>query len=120
MDSQFQFDWQAAINSIPFLIKGIPYTLMISFGGLMIGFALGIIFGLLSINKKWFLRWPATAYIEMGEFEKALPHIQQALEDVEIQSLKNKLMIQRAIAYAGLGNIAKAEQTLLDFIFLKI
>src|SRR5690554_7667456 len=65
VDSQFQFDWQAAINSIPFLIKGIPYTLLISFGGLMIGFALGIIFGLLSINKKWFLRWPATAYIEI-------------------------------------------------------
>ena len=65
MDSQFQFDWQAAINSIPFLIKGIPYTLMISFGGLVIGFALGIIFGLLSINKKWFFKWPATAYIEI-------------------------------------------------------
>ncbi|WP_417513052.1 amino acid ABC transporter permease [Marinobacter sp.] len=65
MESQFQFDWQAAIDSIPFLIKGIPYTLMISFGGLMIGFALGIIFGLLSINKQWFLKWPATAYIEI-------------------------------------------------------
>ena len=39
MESQFQFDWQAAINSIPFLLEGIPYTLMISFGGLLIGFA---------------------------------------------------------------------------------
>ncbi len=65
MEFQFQFDWQAAIDSIPFLIKGIPYTLLISFGGLLIGFALGIVFGLLSINKKWFLRWPATAYIEI-------------------------------------------------------
>lgn len=65
MEFQFQFDWQAAIDSIPFLIKGIPYTLLISFGGLLIGFALGIFFGLLSINKKWFLRWPATAYIEI-------------------------------------------------------
>ena len=37
MESQFQFDWQAAINSIPFLLEGIPYTLMISFGGLLIG-----------------------------------------------------------------------------------
>ncbi|MCL1478971.1 MAG: ABC transporter permease subunit [Marinobacter sp.] len=65
MESQFQFDWQAAIDSIPFLAKGIPYTLMISFGGLVIGFLLGILFGLLSINKHWYLRWPATAYIEI-------------------------------------------------------
>ena len=65
MEFQFQFDWQAAINSIPYLAKGIPYTLMISFGGLAIGFVLGIVFGLLSINKNWFLRWPATAYIEI-------------------------------------------------------
>ena len=65
MESQFQFDWQAAIDSIPFLAKGIPYTLMISFGGLVIGFLLGIFFGLLSINKHWYFRWPATAYIEI-------------------------------------------------------
>lgn len=65
MDSQFQFDWQAAINSIPFLLEGIPYTLLISFGGLAMGFMLGIFFGLLSINKRWFLRWPAIAYIEI-------------------------------------------------------
>lgn len=61
----FQFDWQAATDAIPFLLKGVPYTLIISFGGLVIGFALGIVFGLLSINKHWFLRWPATAYIEV-------------------------------------------------------
>ena len=65
MEFQFQFDWQAAIDSIPFLLEGIPYTLLISFGGLLIGFALGIFFGLLSINKRWFLKWPATAYIEI-------------------------------------------------------
>ena len=65
MESQFQFDWQAAIDSIPFLAKGIPYTLMISFGGLAIGFLLGILFGLLSINKHWYFRWPATTYIEI-------------------------------------------------------
>src|SRR5690606_14640362 len=51
VEFQFQFDWQAAIDSIPYLAKGIPYTLMISFGGLAIGFVLGIVFGLLSINN---------------------------------------------------------------------
>src|SRR5690554_7471589 len=71
VEFQFQFDWQAAIDSIPYLAKGIPYTLMISFGGLAIGFVLGIVFGLLSINKKWFLRWPATAYIEIFRDRKS-------------------------------------------------
>ncbi|HET8791937.1 MAG TPA: amino acid ABC transporter permease [Modicisalibacter sp.] len=65
MDVTFQFDWQAAINSIPFLLKGIPWTLIISFGGLAIGFIIGIIFGLLRINPVRLLRWPAIAYIEI-------------------------------------------------------
>lgn len=61
----FSFDWQAAINSLPFLLKGLPYTLMISFGGLFIGFIIGIVTGLMSLSKTLFLRWPATAYIEI-------------------------------------------------------
>jgi glutamine transport system permease protein len=65
VESGFQFDWSAAVGSIPFLLKGIPYTLMISFGGLLIGFVIGIVFGLLSLNKNRLLRWPATAYIEI-------------------------------------------------------
>lgn len=65
MELTFQFDWQAAINSIPHLLKGIPYTLLISFGGLAIGFVIGLVFGLLSINRLRGLRWPATAYIEV-------------------------------------------------------
>ncbi|WP_435104939.1 amino acid ABC transporter permease [Arhodomonas sp. AD133] len=65
MDLTFQFDWQAAIDSIPHLLTGIPWTLLISFGGLAIGFVIGIIFGLLSINPLRPLRWFATAYIEV-------------------------------------------------------
>ena len=65
MDSGFQFDWQAAIDSIPHLLKGVPYTLLISFGGLAIGFAIGLLFGLLSINRSRLLRWPAVAYVEI-------------------------------------------------------
>lgn len=38
---------------------------MILFGGLLIGFGLGIVFGLLSINKKWFLCWFVMVYIEI-------------------------------------------------------
>ncbi len=65
MNSTFQFDWQAAFDSIPYLLKGVPYTLMISFGGLAIGFLIGILFGLMRISPTAWLRWPAVAYIEI-------------------------------------------------------
>ena len=50
MDVNFQFDWSAAFSSIPYLLPGIPWTLLISFGGLAIGFFIGIFFGLLRIS----------------------------------------------------------------------
>ncbi|MBO9457150.1 amino acid ABC transporter permease [Paracoccus sp. R12_1] len=65
MDSTFQFDWQAAFDSIPYLLKGIPYTLLISGVGLAIGFVIGIIFGLLRISPMAWLRWIAIIYIEV-------------------------------------------------------
>jgi len=65
VDVTFQFDWQAAFASIPFLLKGIPYTLLISFGGLAIGFLIGILFGLLRISRLAWLKIPAVAYIEI-------------------------------------------------------
>jgi glutamine transport system permease protein len=65
VDVNFQFDWQAAIASLPHLLTGIPWTLLISFGGLAIGFLIGIIFGLLRISPLRLLRWPATVYIEI-------------------------------------------------------
>ncbi|WP_027965665.1 amino acid ABC transporter permease [Halomonas halocynthiae] len=65
MDITFHFNWQAAFDSIPYLLKGVPYTLLISFGGLAIGFLLGIFFGLLRISPMQWLRWPAITYIEV-------------------------------------------------------
>ncbi|MCI0592623.1 amino acid ABC transporter permease [Chromohalobacter sp.] len=65
MDVTFQFDWQAAIASIPYLLEGIPWTLLISFGGLAIGFLIGIFFGLLRISPLRLLKWPAVTYIEI-------------------------------------------------------
>nr|WP_249742934.1 amino acid ABC transporter permease [Halomonas sp. OfavH-34-E] len=53
------------MSSIPQLLTGIPYTLLISFGGLAIGFVIGIIFGLLRISPSAWLRVPAVAYIEI-------------------------------------------------------
>lgn len=65
MEVTFQFDWAAAFRSIPHLLPGIPWTLLISFGGLAIGFVIGIIFGLMRISPSRLLRLPAILYIEV-------------------------------------------------------
>lgn len=65
MNLTLQFNWHAALDSIPVLLTGLPWTLLISFGGLAIGFVIGIAFGLLSINPVRPLRWFATTYIEI-------------------------------------------------------
>ena len=65
MDVTFQFDWAAAFRSIPHLLPGIPWTLLISFGGLAIGFVIGIVFGLMRISPSRLMRWPAILYIEV-------------------------------------------------------
>jgi glutamine transport system permease protein len=65
VEFNFQFDWQAAIASLPFLLKGLPYTLLISFAGLAIGFLIGILFGLMRIGPTRWLRWPAVVYVEV-------------------------------------------------------
>ncbi|MFO7649478.1 MULTISPECIES: amino acid ABC transporter permease [Halomonas] len=65
MEVTFQFDWAAAFRSIPHLLPGIPWTLLISFGGLAIGFVIGIVFGLMRISPSRLLRLPAIVYIEV-------------------------------------------------------
>nr|WP_300307713.1 amino acid ABC transporter permease [Halomonas sp.] len=65
MNSNFTFDWSAALSSIPHLLTGIPYTLLISIVGLAIGFFIGIFFGLLRISPSRWLRVPAIVYIEI-------------------------------------------------------
>ncbi|MGD2082395.1 MAG: amino acid ABC transporter permease [Chromatiales bacterium] len=65
MGTGFQFDWQAAVDALPFLLQGIRYTLLISFGGLAVGFVVGVAFGLLSLSPLRTLRWPATLYVEV-------------------------------------------------------
>lgn len=65
MGTGFHFDWQAAYNAIPFLLQGIPLTLLISVVGLLFGFALSLFFGLLSLVKIRAIKWPAIVYIEV-------------------------------------------------------
>lgn len=59
------FNWQAAFDSLPLLIQGIPLTLLISVSGLVLGFILSLIIGLLSLAKYRIIKWPAIAYIEI-------------------------------------------------------
>lgn len=64
-ESGFTFDWQAAVDSLPYLIHGLPWTLLISFGGLVFGFFIGVMTGLMTLARTSLLRWPATVYIEV-------------------------------------------------------
>jgi len=47
------------------LLSGLPLTLWISFGGIVIGFTLALIFGLMSLAPTRILKWPAVVYIEV-------------------------------------------------------
>lgn len=61
----FQFDWNAAIASLPTLLSGLPLTLLISLSGVAIGMVLGVLFGLLRLSKSTPVRLFAIAYIEL-------------------------------------------------------
>lgn len=61
----FQFDWQAALASIPALLAGLPMTLLISLIGVVIGMLLGVAFGMLRLAPQWYLRAIAVTYVEI-------------------------------------------------------
>lgn len=60
-----RFNWAGVIDFIPSLFEGLLYTLLVSVAGLIIGFALGAIFGLLRLSKSKILRALARIYIEV-------------------------------------------------------
>ncbi|PTR29594.1 amino acid ABC transporter permease [Pseudomonas sp. GV085] len=61
----FQFDWQAAFDSVSALLNGLPMTLLISVIGVLIGMVLGVMFGMLRLAPQWYLRVLATVYVEI-------------------------------------------------------
>lgn len=65
MNPDFQFSWQAAMDSLPFLASGVPITLLISFSGIIIGFLASVIIGLMSLSRYRWIKWPAVGYIEI-------------------------------------------------------
>lgn len=60
-----RFDWSGVIEFMPQLMTGLYYTLLISIIGLLIGFALGIIFGLGRVSKSKIAYGISTVYIEV-------------------------------------------------------
>lgn len=57
------FDVQLAWESLPFVLGGLPMTLLISFVGMGIGLVLGTLLSLARNSKRWYLDWPARLYI---------------------------------------------------------
>lgn len=61
---EFQFDWSAFFASFPMLMRGLKYTIVITLGGLLFGFLLGAIMGLMKLAQQAIPRTLAVIYIE--------------------------------------------------------
>ncbi|MFC4025723.1 amino acid ABC transporter permease [Oceanobacillus longus] len=57
------FDIELAIDSLPFVLQGLPMTLLISIAGMGIGLVLGLFLALARGSKNILLRWPSRVYI---------------------------------------------------------
>ncbi|MGK9430466.1 amino acid ABC transporter permease [Bacillus atrophaeus] len=60
---EYIFNLKLAIESFPYVIKGIWYTLLISFVSMFAGTMLGLFISLARMSKFALLRWPARLYI---------------------------------------------------------
>ena len=57
------FDIELAIESLPFILEGLPMTVIISIVGMGIGLVLGLLLALARGSKNILLRWPSRIYI---------------------------------------------------------
>ncbi|WP_280771378.1 amino acid ABC transporter permease [Salipaludibacillus daqingensis] len=57
------FDIQLAIESLPYVLQGIWYTLFISLISMVIGLAIGLLLAIARASDRFWLRWPARMYI---------------------------------------------------------
>src|SRR5690625_2217844 len=57
------FDVRLAWESLPFVLGGLPMTLLVSIIGMLIGLILGLILSLARSSGRWIFRWPARIYI---------------------------------------------------------
>ncbi|MFC3041232.1 amino acid ABC transporter permease [Virgibacillus xinjiangensis] len=57
------FDVELAWRSLPFVLEGLPVTLLIAIAGMAIGLVLGLFLALARGSQKLLLRWPSRIYI---------------------------------------------------------
>lgn len=57
-------DLEALRGALPFLTEGLTITLLLTFGGAALAFALSVVLGLMSINRVPIVRWTATVVVE--------------------------------------------------------
>lgn len=57
------FDWQLAWKSLPFVLEGLPATLIVSLFGMGLGLVLGFFLALARGSTQIVWRWPARVYI---------------------------------------------------------
>ncbi|MES9997128.1 ABC transporter permease subunit [Desulfovibrio aminophilus] len=60
----FQFEPSVVIETLPMLMRGLKFTVLITVGGLSFGFLLGALFGLMKLARSAWPRKLAGAYIE--------------------------------------------------------
>jgi L-cystine transport system permease protein len=54
---------QLVVNSLPFLLQGAVYTVILSVGGMAFGLMIGFVLALMRLSGRRVLAWPALAYI---------------------------------------------------------
>lgn len=64
------FDFELAWNYLPFILSGLPLTVIITLVGMAIGLILGLVLAAARNSKRALLRWPARLYIS---FTRSLP-----------------------------------------------
>lgn len=57
------FDVDLALRNLPFILEGLPYTIMIAIAGMAIGLVFGLFLALARDSKTILLRWSSRIYI---------------------------------------------------------
>ncbi|MFW5489606.1 MAG: amino acid ABC transporter permease [Desulfovibrio sp.] len=60
----FQFEPSVVWDTIPMLMRGVKLTILITLGGLSLGFALGVVAGFMKLSRNWFSHKISIIYIE--------------------------------------------------------
>lgn len=69
---QYIFDFELAIESIPFILQGLPYTLGIALISTILGLVLGLVLAMMRISNVFLLDWLARVYISFMRGTPAL------------------------------------------------